>query len=114
MLPRRNRLSRKNDLAKICRQKKSIKQGCLLLKYRENELTAVRMAFVVARKVAIRASKRNLIKRRLRNAAQSLLNRCKTGIDIVFFALAGIEKKNFAEIKKNLKEILFQAGVLNK
>lgn len=104
MLSRINRLTKKDGLEEVCKKGKVIKKGCLLIKHRENHLPVDRITFVVSKKIAPKANKRNLLKRRLRNAARYILN--NSGRDIVVFSLAGVEKYSYSELKNQLSDIL--------
>jgi len=114
MLPARFRLTKINGLAKVCRYGKSFKTDSLLIKILSNQLNKPRLAFVVSKKIALRANQRNLIKRRLRESAKEILKDIESGNDIVVFSLPGLEKKSFDELRDNLKRALAKAGVLNR
>ncbi len=102
MLSKINRLTKKDGLEDICKRGKSIKRGCFLVKSRDNNLSIVRIAFVVSKKITPKANKRNLLKRRLRNATRNVLSSFPIGKDIVIFALSGIDKYSFSELKEKL------------
>lgn len=108
MLPKINRLTKKDGLEEICKRGKSIKKDCLLIKFRDNDLPIVRMTFVVSKKIVPKANKRNLLKRRLRNAARQIIDKSFFRRDIVVFALKGIEKYSYSELKERLQYILLK------
>lgn len=105
MLPKIYRLTKKDGLEDVCKKGKSVKKNCFLIKSRENNLSIVRIAFVVSKKIAPKANKRNLLKRRLRNAARNILETFPAGKDIVIFALNDTSKYSFNELQEKLKEI---------
>lgn len=108
MLSRINRLTKKDGLEEVCKRGKTIKKDCLLIKYRENGLSVVRLAFVASKKIAPRANKRNLLKRRLRNAARQIINDSLKGKDIVVFTLKGAENNSYSQLKEKLQAILMK------
>ncbi len=105
MLSKINRLTKKDGLEDVCKKGRSVRKGCLLMKYKGNSLPIARMAFVVSKKIEPKANKRNLLKRRLRNAARQSI-KSLSGKDIVVFALKGVEKYSYNQLKDKLEEIL--------
>jgi len=114
MLPPGFRLNKVNGLAKVCRYGKGFKTDSLLIKILPNQENKIRLAFVVSKKIALKANQRNLIKRRLRESAKEMLKEIKNSNDIAVFSLPGLEKKNFDQIRDNLKRALAKAGVFNR
>ena len=107
MLSQKYRLTRKKDFEKIFKKGKKLKEDFLILAIAKNNLNRARFGFIVSQKVSKKAAIRNKIKRRLREITQTKLNKIQKGIDIVFVALPGLEKKDFWEIKK-ITNKLFQ------
>jgi ribonuclease P protein component len=108
MLSRINRLTKKDGLEDVCKKGRSIKRGCFLIKSRDNDLHIARVAFVVSKKITPKANKRNLLKRRLRNATRNVLASFPIGKDIVIFALSGIDKYSFSELKEKLSTLFIK------
>ncbi|MFA5349150.1 MAG: ribonuclease P protein component [Candidatus Paceibacterota bacterium] len=105
MLSKINRLTKEDGLEDVCKKGRSIKKGFLLIKYRNNNLPIIRMAIVVSKKTEPKANKRNLLKRRLRNAARKIIQ-FQSGKDIVLFVLSGAEKYSYNQLKEKLEECL--------
>jgi ribonuclease P protein component len=105
MLPKINRLTKKHGLEDVCKRGKSIRKDCFLIKSKANNLPITRIAFVVSKKVTPKANKRNLLKRRLRNATRNILNSFPIGKDIVIFALDNADKYSFEELKQKLQQL---------
>lgn len=115
MLSRNHRLRRKKDFEKVYKKGKSLRQGFLFLKFLSNDSEVSRIGIVVSKKVALRATVRNLIKRRIRAAIKELIPDMKRGQDIVISALAGIDKTtDFKKIKITLSDLLLKSGIINK
>lgn len=109
MLPRENRLKRKNDFDKVVQGGSYVSERFLILKFQSNGLNLTRAGFVVSRKVSRKAVLRNKIKRRLREALRGELSRLKNGFDLVFFAKSAIEEKEFSDIQSVVKRLLQKA-----
>ncbi len=73
-----------------------------------NKDNAPRFAFVVAISVDKRATKRNRVKRLLREAAQRLLPQIHGNIDVVLIA----RSKNEEQIDRSVGELFGRAGLL--
>jgi len=106
MLPKKNRVKKKKDFKRIFKESKNKKNNIFVLKIAKNNLNINRFGFVVSQKVSKKATIRNKVRRRLAGALRDERKNIKKGIDMVFIALPGIEKKSFCEIKKAIKEEL--------
>lgn len=105
MLKKQYRLCLKKDFDNVFKSKKSLKSESLLLKYTNNDLTNPRIAFVVSNKVHKLATKRNYIKRILRNIAHEHIPSLPN-IDIVIIAFKEINTKKYTEVKQELDYLL--------
>jgi ribonuclease P protein component len=115
MLPKIYRLRKKKDFENVYKKGRSFKQGFLFLKFLNNNSGVSRIGIVVSKKVALRATVRNLIKRRIRAAVKELVPNIKQGQDIVISALSGVDKTtDFRNIKETLEKLLFKAEIINK
>jgi len=114
MLKRENRLQKEKEIERVFRRGKGFKEDLLALKLLKNDLGENRFAIVVSQKVAKRASLRNKIRRRLREAVKGKRGGARAGMDIVLVALPGFEKKEFEEIKKSLTKLFLKAKLLQK
>ncbi|MEK7562199.1 MAG: ribonuclease P protein component [Patescibacteria group bacterium] len=112
MLPKLNRVRKKKDFEVIFTKGKSFKNEFLILKFIKNNLPESRFGFVISKKVSQKAVMRNKVKRRLGEVARANIKNIKKGIDIVFIALPGIEKKNFLETKKQIENTLKKSGLI--
>lgn len=105
MLSKKNRLKKKKDFEKIFKSGQSAREDFLLLKYLNNNLIENRFGFIVSQKVSKKATMRNKLKRRLREAVRDNLKRMKGGRDGILIALPGLEKKESAELKETVSKI---------
>ena len=100
MLPKANRLTKKNDFDLVFKKGKNAKRDFLVVKMLKNNLKENRFGFIVSKKVSPKAVVRNKVKRRLRDALSKELGAIKEAQDIIFIALPGIEKKEYSDIKE--------------
>jgi ribonuclease P protein component len=106
MLPKINRIKKKNDFGIIFKKGASLRNNLFILKFLKNGLEQNRFGFVVSQKVSKKAVIRNRIRRRLTEAVKAKKEKIKNGMDLVFIALPGIEKKEFSGIKEALDQTL--------
>lgn len=100
MLPKANRLTKKNDFDLVFKRGENVKRDFLVVKTLKNNLRESRFGFIVSKKISNKAVVRNKVKRRLRDAVGGSFKDSKEPQDVVFMALPGIEKKEFSEIKQ--------------
>jgi ribonuclease P protein component len=113
MLPKQNRLKKKNDFEKVFKKGKGFRQGFLFFKIAKNNLKESRFGFIVSKQVSKKAVIRNKIKRRLRKLVQLNLLKIKTGIDGVLIVKPGLETKNFLELENLLNKLFKKAKLFN-
>lgn len=106
MLYKQNRLTKKKDFEAVFKKGKTAKADFLYARFKNNGLECSRLGFIVSKKVSNKATRRNLIKRRLRNAARLKIGAVKPGFDIAFVALPAILNKKYKEIEQEIEKIL--------
>ena len=95
------------------KQSKPVFLGNLAIRTRQGAGAVPRFGFIISNKIDKRATRRNKIKRYLRNAARAVLKDIKPGTDVVV-----IVKSNFpypydrVEIEKQFLEGLRRTGIL--
>jgi ribonuclease P protein component len=104
MLPKINRIKKKKDFDIIFKTGKSFKTSLLVLKIARNGQKHDRFGFIVSKKISKNAVVRNKIRRILARVAREVVG--ENGIDFVFIALHGIEKKDFSEIHDSVIKLL--------
>ena len=112
MLPKENRLKKNKDFKKVFKDGKGFKEDFLVLKKAKNNLEISRFGFAVSKTFFKKATLRNKIKRRLREAVRIRLNEIKKGIDVVIIASPGLETKDFREIKEIVNKLFKKAKII--
>ncbi len=114
MLPQIHRLKKKNDFERVYKKGQGFRKDFLFLKCAANDSNVSRIGIVVSKKVASKATDRNLIKRRIRGAVKEMLLVIRPGQDIIISALIGIDKlTDFQSIKETLYNLLLKSGIIN-
>lgn len=75
--------------------------------------TQTHLAIVAPRRVALRATARNLLKRRGYSALRSLSPRLTSPIDGIFFYKKGAEELSFQEISHEMRSVLKKARLIS-
>ncbi|MCX6745090.1 MAG: ribonuclease P protein component [Candidatus Parcubacteria bacterium] len=117
MLKKINRLNKTKDIQDIMKSGKPFYAPLLMLKVRPNQLNNNRLTVVVSAKVSKKAVNRNLIKRRIREAARALWPGTKCGWDAVILASPKMisspgKVTSYDNIKENLRMVFKKSGIL--
>lgn len=112
MLPRKHRLTQDKDVTRVLRQGRAVFTNLVAVKALANKLEVVRTAVVVSTKVHKRATKRNLIKRRLRSVLAQLIPKIKVPVDMVITAQNEAVDRNQADLGAALEYCLKKLGLL--
>ena len=107
MLPKINRLRKTKDFEGVFKSKKGyfFSKEKILIKVKKNNLENSRFGFVVGRKVSKKATERNLIKRKLREAVRKNLPKIKKGIDVVIVVKPGFKENDFDRLIERIFKI---------
>ncbi len=108
MLPRKNRLRKKNDFKLVFKNGKTINDELFFLKVKKNNLGINRVGFVVGTKISKKATLRNKIKRRLTEVIKQNLDKIESGLDIIVVAKPKVIDKNYLEIKQSVDNLFKQ------
>lgn len=108
MLPRKNRLRKKNDFKLVFKNGKTINDELSFLKVKKNNLGINRFGFVVGTKISKKATLRNKIKRRLTEIIKQNLDKIESGLDIIVVAKPKVIDKNYLEIKQSIDNLFKQ------
>ena len=107
MLPKKYRLRKRKEIEKVLKEGKSKKLKFVLVKFLKNNLENSRFCILVSRKVASKATKRNKIKRLLREVIRKeILPNLKENCDYLIFARPQILGKDYWEIKKDMEKLI--------
>ena len=113
MLARHLRLKHPQDFQRIREQGKHLRDRLLSLNVLANNLSHNRFGFVTSRRIG-NAVTRNRIKRRLRVAVHSRLNRLAAGYDVVVIAHPVAASASFHDLDARLDDLLGKAGLLGR
>lgn len=105
MLPKENRLKKRNDFKKIHQQGKSILKGKLILRFLPAEGRNL-IGIIVSKKVSKKAVVRNKIKRRIREIIRKNLEEIVSGYDFLILTKDKIKEIDYQEIKEQLFKVL--------
>ena len=112
MLSKLNRLKKKRDFEAVFKKGRSFKNNLLIIKLTANKLKESRFGFIVSQKISKKAVVRNKVRRRLSESVGKNLKLIKGGLDVVLISLAGIEKKEFFEVKEAVDNIFGKAKMI--
>lgn len=112
MLPQKNRIQNKKDIDRVLKKGKGLKEKFLILETIKNDLNKTRFAFIVSKKISLKASTRNKIKRKLSEIVRLKLKIIKPGQDILLIASPGLEMKDFWEIEEMINELFKKAKLV--
>jgi len=111
MLPKANRLKKKQDIEWVFKKGKGFKEDFLILKITKNRLSQARFAFVISQKVSKKAVIRNKIRRQLSEVIRMRLKKLKKGIDVLLITLPGFAIKDFWEMDEVIDKLFKKAGI---
>lgn len=113
MLPKQFRLSKKRDFELVFKRGKSIKGNGFILNFLEKGNEDLKIGFIVSLKVHKKATRRNKLKRRMREATRANLEKIKRGFLIVIVALPEAVNFSYQQIKENLEKLFQKANLFN-
>lgn len=105
MLARKNRLTKQTDFKKVFERGRKLRSDFFQLRYGVNCLDYCRFAVVVSTKVSKRATKRNSIKRQIREVIKVNLSKFKQNFDIIISVLPGAGDQKLDILKEDLSVI---------
>ncbi len=104
MLPKKFRLSKKNDFDMVFKKGRSKSLRCFFIRWQGNQYDYPRVGIIVSNKVSKKATVRNTLKRRIREViwnVHSLLG----GTDIIIIVKQGSVNASYSDIKRDLEDI---------
>lgn len=111
MLPKKHRLTRPADFARVYARSKSSSVRLLVLYRAPNELEHCRFGISVSRRVGS-AVVRNRCKRRIREALRPLCAQCRPGHDVVLVVRRGMVIAQQPAVAQALRQLLQMADLL--
>lgn len=112
MLPKVDRLKKKQDIEWVFQKGEGFKEDFLVLKIAKNRLSQARFAFIVSRGVSKKAVIRNRIRRKLSEAVGMRLKKLKKGIDVLIIARPGFAIKDFWEMDEVVDKLFKKTGII--
>ncbi len=106
MFPKNQRITKKSDFNLIYKKGRVFYSENLSLRILKKNSNINRFAVIVSKKVSNKATKRNKLKRRLRELLKKYENRLPKGVDMVIYTKKELLELNFKELEKNIKKIL--------
>jgi ribonuclease P protein component len=106
MLPRKNRLNKK-EVETIFKKGVTYRGKFLFLKILKKKNSSLpRFSAIVPIKVSKKSTKRNKIKRQIRESLRKKINQIKLGTEGLFIALPNIEDKSFKKIDEEIDNLI--------
>lgn len=111
MLPAKNRLKKTAEFDRVYKGGRFFNVKLLSFKFKENGLDISRFGFVISLKVHKKSTKRNLLKRRMREVIRLNLDKIKPGLDIIITAKPGAAVMEYGEIERDIIFMLKKLGL---
>lgn len=111
MLPKRYRLTRPKDFARVRRFGRSSGSQLLVLYVLPTRSPDTRVGFSVSKRVG-KATIRNRVKRRMREAVRHQLCRVPAGSDLVFIARPAAAEATYGQIAETIDYLLRKSGTI--
>ncbi|MCX6808326.1 MAG: ribonuclease P protein component [Candidatus Berkelbacteria bacterium] len=114
MLNKINRIRKDREYSQIFRRSKPINTGNMAVRILKSpDETAARFGFVVSNKVEKRATRRNLLRRKMRAIVRDLIPSIRSGYSIVVVFRSGyLYPYDYNQIKTDFEQCLRLANVL--
>lgn len=108
-----SRKSEKVNVEQVFLKGKNICFGDVCVRFLQNNLLKKRISFICGKKIASLATKRNLVKRYLREGVRQLRSKIISDVDIVL-VFRGRGDISFQKISTDTKSVLERANLLKK
>jgi ribonuclease P protein component len=111
MLPKKNRLTSREDFADLKTAGRKYQSNSFALLYKENNLDFSRFGFIVSKRVSLKATQRNLIRRRLSEAILKKIPSLSDHFDFLFLTKNEILGKSLPEIENEITDLFRRLGL---
>ncbi len=112
MLYAQNRLRKEKDFERVFKKGEKAKGDSLFLRFAENNLSQSRFGIVVSKKVSLKATERNRIKRKIGEAIREILPSVKKGWDVVVLVAPSFLSRGEDLCEAAVKDIFKKAKLL--
>lgn len=111
MLPAQYRLKERKEFNEIFRRGKTISSDVLLMKWKDSETEELKIGFSAGTKFSRKSSRRNKVKRWMRETIRSVTGEIRPGHQIIFLINSKFpyEQMSYALIEKEIKDLLGKA-----
>jgi len=113
MFPKERRIRNSKEFKRIYQRGSFFGGDLLSINFLANRLSFSRLGIVVNRKIEPKATKRNKIKRRFREAARKLYEGLPAGYDIIITIKKPAIDAEFSKIEHEVKEVFEKLGTTN-
>lgn len=103
MLPREKRLTNTRDYKRVYQKGSFFSAKLCNINFIVNKTSKSRLGIVVNKKVSLKATVRNKIKRRFREVSRTFYDILPSGYDVVVTLKPGADKADFKEIENEIK-----------
>ncbi len=111
-LNRNLRLCKNSDFQRVRQQGGSIASRLLILAWKPNDQTTLRVGFVVSKRISKRAVRRNYVKRLLSEAVRPFITDIPPGWDLVFSARTQVVGMHLSALIQDISTLLRRAQLL--
>jgi ribonuclease P protein component len=115
MFSAKNKLKNRKDFQKVYREGKVISSGKVVFRFFKSGLPQTRIGIVVGKAMASKSTRRNRLKRILRESIRQYYGQIKPNYDIIISLVPKIKKKEKNEFKKitgDMEEILKKSKII--
>lgn len=112
MLQQSNRLRKTKDIERVYKKGESFFSKIVGVKTLKNNLANSRFTVVAGLKISKKATKRNLVKRRLREILRLNLKKIKSGYDVMIITRPGILDLKYDELEREIFTVLRKLNLL--
>lgn len=110
MLPKHQRLTNGRDFKRVYQKGSFFSASLLSLNWIPNKTNTTRIGVVVGKKIAAKATTRNTLKRRFREAAHKLYPEIPAGLDVAIVIKEKAKDANFSDIEKEMSQLVKKIG----
>lgn len=112
MVPKKHRLRGQTAFRTLARQGRHVHEPALAIRVRPNQMPESRFGFVVSLRISKKATRRNRLKRQLREIVRLELPRIRPGYDVMVMVKPNALSLGYWQLKEQLITLLTKARLL--